>query len=170
MILTPSDVRSTLLLPGSRNSAATLPLAEAGLDCHTCAQSFRHLCTLRRHEMYTHGIVHAGGPQLDIARDAVDGRPACRNCGESFISWQNLCHQKHAFACTRYDPTKAPPGQLQEYRKQLLDYFDGGDMEALVQDGSLCLFDAEMHSLWIWSVDSNRCLLTWAGIMETCMH
>ena len=60
----------------------TLPLAEAGLDCNTCGQTFRHLYTLRRDEMYTHGIIHVTGPPLDIARDSVDGQTLWRTLHE----------------------------------------------------------------------------------------
>ena len=66
--------------------APSLPLAEAGLDCPRCGLTFRHLYTLRRHEMHSHGIVPTAGPTLDIARDSIHGKPVCRHCGDSFIS------------------------------------------------------------------------------------
>ena len=110
--------------------ALSLPLAEAGLDCPECGQTFRHLYTLRRHELYTHGIDPTAGPELDIARDAVDGRPLCRHCAETFISWR----------CPSFDSSKAPPEQLQAHRRQLLAYHDQGDLRPLRQDRELCYF------------------------------
>ena len=75
--------------------APSLPLAEAGLDCQMCGITFRHLYTLCRHELHTHGIVPPAGPTID----AVNGKPVCRYCGETFISWQNMNHHIQNFAC-----------------------------------------------------------------------
>ena len=118
----------------------TLPLAEAGLECQSCKLLFQHYYTLRRHETFSHGIIHITGPPLDIGRDSIDGRPTCRHCGEHFISWQNFRHHISSFACNNFDPSKAPPEQLHEFRTRLLEYYDGGDLEPLVQDRPLCYF------------------------------
>ena len=118
----------------------SLSLAEAGLECYTCGLTFRHFYTLKRHETFSHGILHTNGPPLDIGRDSIDGRPTCRHCGEHFISWQNFRHHISSFACNNFDPTKAPPEQLHAFRTRLLDYYDGGDLEPLVRDRPLCYF------------------------------
>ena len=137
--------------------ALSLPLAEAGLDCPECGQTFRHLYTLRRHELYTHGIVPTAGPELDIARDAVDGRPFCRHCGETFISWQNFKHHIRQFACPSFDSSKAPPEQLQAHRRQLLAYHDQGDLRPLRQDRELCYFLSQRCILsGFWSAHMGR--------------
>ena len=120
--------------------APSLPLAEAGLDCTRCGLTFRHLYTLRRHEMHSHGIVPPAGPTLDIARDSINGKPVCRHCGDSFISWQNLTHHIQNYACPSFDSSKAPPEQLQAHRRQLLAYHDQGDLQPLRQDRELCYF------------------------------
>lgn len=53
----------------------TLPLAEAGLDCTIRGQTFQHSYTLRRRQLYVHGVIHHTGPAFNPARDAADGRP-----------------------------------------------------------------------------------------------
>ena len=56
------------------------------------------------------------------------------------MSWQNFRHHISVFARTNFDPSKAPPEQLQAFRTRLLEYYDGGDLEPLVQDRRLCYF------------------------------
>ena len=121
--------------------APSLPLAEAGLECSRCGLTFRHLYTLRRHEMHSHGIVPTAGPTLDIARDSVNGKPVCRHCGDSFISWQNLTHHIQNYA---YVPALI--------HLQLLAYHDQGELQPLRQDRELCYFLSQRCILCgLWS-------------------
>ena len=120
-------------------------LAEAGLTCQTCDQTFKHQRTLRRHLVHMHGIAVLQGPPLDIARDTIDGRPTCRrptcrHYGVSFISWQNLQHHTRSLTRTSLELTKAPPLVLQQHRRRLLDIYDVGDLQLLQEDRNLSAF------------------------------
>lgn len=95
---------------GDQEMENHLPLAEAGLDCPTCGLTFKHLYTLRRHELYAHGVLPATCPSFDIAQDAADGLPICRHCGDTFISWQNLRHHIASYACATFDSVKGTTG------------------------------------------------------------
>ena len=122
----------------AKDDLADPHLAEAGLTvtCQTCGQIFKRQHTL----VHLHGIAVLQGPPLDIARDTIDGRPTCRHCGVSFISWQNLRHHTQALTRTSLELTKAPPLVLQQHRRRLLDIYGAGDLQLLQEDGNLSAF------------------------------
>ena len=115
-------------------------LAEAGMECNICGKQFQQQHTYRRHLVHEHGIAVLQGPELNIARDTIDGRPTCRHCGVAFISWQNMRYHIQSSSCPGMNCTKAPPLILQQHRRRLLDIYDAGDLQLLKEDGNLCTF------------------------------